>query len=1132
MSFKQVKSTEWSSSYQWIDIPNSSQDVKHPDELIKDASGADKEKKEKISKTTIKKRAQTTEKNTSIKPKETLKKKAESPKKKTPIMKPKDNIEELKVPIELPNTIHEDINFTIPKADLPTFVDLENLNKQRGDIVIAKSIKKGPETSFKIRPDPILRLKKLMGISYNACPYIQFNKNPKRSDEFLFTCGNVLVHMQSENHSQRFSSLDYSLPNGELPNIVRIVISSTILFTVDSNYSITLWDNNLSNDSILTFTPPLIKITAIAITKEEKFIVVGGKDQYKRDMLIVYKLNVMIKQKKIEVEARQLSDFDIGCIEWNPNTEGNFVSCGKENVYFWVIKRGSIPGKLAIFQQPLKGKRFVGIDYLRPGVCTHVIAATECGSIFKIKISNRAVEQVIRIADSIGSFLTFNEAISEGSICPFWGISSGKVFRLWDSVRNIQLLEHSMEGIIINFCFNLYGDKVALLDDLGNVGMIKLESKVYEVIVRSHTDSLIDFDFSQPANVLVTGSKDGTIRAWSLNQFVQTTEFSISQDQLTGLACSGNDAVCACAFVSGSIRILDLASSKLFTCSGTSHKVGSNLKRICYSKDGSTLATIDAYGKILLLDARERRYEVFKVIEVDNAIANYLDIDFSPDGDLLGHIGSNANVVCLWETMNYSLKYSLDCTGEIISKMRFSDNCKDLLLLTVTSKIKFFRIDSLKQRCYQTMEAPGLHALECTNFCISSNFNFILTCSKDYSIKVFDYMMRGDVLPTFQGFLGHQSFPTKILLSPNGNKCLVSISSETNFIHLWDFFISSSEPPTTTLNAMKDETYQRKDEAQDEEIKAGSIAEAKLWVPPELMELPSTTREVYGEVVDDDDITLVNKSLVPQYVIGYNSTGYKNLVWNESKWFAYTSTNKLVIELLKHTTPETRKQFFISFGKDKMESLTLSNNKKYIAVYNRYSKTESTSIYAIDTQTWKVLSHITILHPIIYSVGFSLNNNLLMVLSGNGIESALHFYDHLAPELLVRSVLSEPMTNAEWNSFSSSGLEFITSNSQTYEFWLLNPELTLQYQEGKLLNKSAPLTALTFTEPFIGLSSIFLIVAKEDGTIDLINTKTNTPIASIALAKKRIDLIEWKQKRLIFTTNDQSISSVSIDSQE
>lgn len=1130
MSFRLAKEAEWSSCYRWINVPEAGEET-----AKEDASSAKKEdSKAKKAVSNTRKAASMTKKRPQAPTLAESKKQTIDRDKATVKRSPQSHAleetfrEDNKVAFELTSTVREDIPFTVPKSSLPTIIDLQ----RPSTLTAAKSIKRGPETSFKIRPDPILRLKKLVGVSYGTCPHIEFNQNPKRSDEFAFACGNVLVHMNSEGKSQRFSALEYSLASGELPNIVKVKAGTAVLFTVDSNCSVTVWDNSLSNNLILTFTPPLIKVNVISFNNDESMVILGGKDQYKRDMLIVYKLNPLVRQKKLEVEARQLSDFEVAHIEWSPDTENVFTSCGNENVYFWTIKKGSIPGKLAVFQQPLKGKRFVGIAHVRPetGHCTHVVAATECGTIFRIKVASRVVEQVVKIADAISCFLVFNSAISRGSLCPFWGVSSGKVFRLWDSVRNLQLLEHSMEGNVLCFAFNLYGDKVAILDNLGNIGMIKLESQLYEVLVRSHTEPLVDLDFSQPANLLLTASRDSTVRAWSCSSFAQVAEFSVPQDQLTGVACSGNDAVCACVFVSGFVRVLDLAGFAVLGCAGTSHRVGNCLKRVCYSRNSETLAVADVNGKICLLDARERRYETFKTIEVDNANTVYMDIAFSADDELFGHIGSNANTVCLWETTNYSLKYRLDCAGEVISKLQFPANGRDLLLLTATAKLKYFRIDSERQRCYQTMEVPGLHDLECTNFCVSDNCRFVLTCSKDYSVKVFDYMMRGEVAPAFQGFLGHQSYPIKLMLSPKGNAFLVSISGETNFVHVWDCFASAAEHSNETLPAGKE--YERiEDTLNLEEKKVGEVAEAKLWVSPESAECPGTLREVRGDVFDAEDAALANKSVKPQYVIGYNSFGHKNLLWLESKWFAYTSTNKLVVELLEHSAPENRKQFFISFGKVAIDSLTLSSNKKYVAAYSRQSASAA-SLYTVDTRSWKVLSHIPIPDPVIHSAEFSLNNSLLMILSANSSESTLHFYDYLAPELLVRSALGETATDARWNVWSDSGLEFVLAGVRGYEHWLLTPELALQRQEGKLLNRSAPLSAVCFTEAFLGLSSVFLVVAKEDGTVDLVDTRSNSPVASVALARRKIRLLEWKQKRVIFATDESSIFSAVVDSQE
>ena len=59
---------------------------------------------------------------------------------------------------------------------------------------------------------------------------------------------------------------------------------------------------------------------------------------------------------------------------------------------------------------------------------------------------------------------------------------------------------------------------------------------------------------------------------------------------------------------------------------------------------------------------------------------------------MLANISSNANTITIWETFNFSLRYKLDVTGDLISKIQFAPNGKDLVLLTTSSKLKFYRL--------------------------------------------------------------------------------------------------------------------------------------------------------------------------------------------------------------------------------------------------------------------------------------------------------------------------------------------------------------------------------------------------------------------------------------------------------
>lgn len=63
-----------------------------------------------------------------------------------------------------------------------------------------------------------------------------------------------------------------------------------------------------------------------------------------------------------------------------------------------------------------------------------------------------------------------------------------------------------------------------------------------------------------------------------------------------------------------------------------------------------------------------------KTIDYEFPNDNYFCLSFSSNGKYLANISSNANTVTIWETRNFSLKFHLDLTGEIISKIKFAPN--------------------------------------------------------------------------------------------------------------------------------------------------------------------------------------------------------------------------------------------------------------------------------------------------------------------------------------------------------------------------------------------------------------------------------------------------------------------------
>lgn len=105
------------------------------------------------------------------------------------------------------------------------------------------------------------------------------------------------------------------------------------------------------------------------------------------------------------------------------------------------------------------------------------------------------------------------------------------------------------------------------------------------------------------------------------------------------------------------------------------------------------MATFFKNGKIVIFNLDNGEYTAVKNIDYEFPNANYFSLDFSPDDHYLANISSNANIITVWETRNFSLRWYIDLTGEVISKVVFAPNGKDLLVLTTTSKLKVLRLD-------------------------------------------------------------------------------------------------------------------------------------------------------------------------------------------------------------------------------------------------------------------------------------------------------------------------------------------------------------------------------------------------------------------------------------------------------
>lgn len=274
-------------------------------------------------------------------------------------------------------------------------------------------------------------------------------------------------------------------------------------------------------------------------------------------------------------------------------------------------------------------------------------------------------------------------------------------------------------------------------------------------MIDSHTADLSDIGFNDLTNTLLTAGKDSSIKIWHAETMTLMHEFNTSeQDPPTRVVSSRFDELAAVGFKSGFLRIIDMKDLKVI------HETmlfQSQVMDIQFDKIGKFMAVFFRNGKIVIINL-QKEFQPVKNIDYEHPNAHYFSMSFSDDGAFFANISSNANTVTIWETKNFSLKWFIDLTGELISKIQFAPNGKDMLVMTTSCKLKYIRIDPLSSPSDEletVRDQYGLADKECSDFFITPNNRFVIVAGKDGMIRVYDYFMRGKILPQQQVFTGH-----------------------------------------------------------------------------------------------------------------------------------------------------------------------------------------------------------------------------------------------------------------------------------------------------------------------------------------------------------------------------------------
>ena len=532
----------------------------------------------------------------------------------------------------------------------------------------------------------------------------------------MLPSGPMVVLLDLENHSDHLTEssplvwrlfkhvrpgelIPQAFLKGHTKKIVgmELALSGRLLASFESGpvAKLLLWDM-VQGKRLVTLFPHAIQIIAVTFSSDNTLLATCGLDALRRTQIIVWDLQNLIKDKTMvfnhsqespvgAIVAKQISDFHIAKLRFLPfddtvfqasptapaatphtftsasyASEPGLVSCGRENIRFWRIRKGHLPGRPIKLNEFSRGYFFTDFDFhleppdedlLRP-MMPSIFVASNKGALFKID----PIKEVI-----ICSYQLHSSAILSMHVQGGYAVTGGEDFKLrvWPMSFSDYLLEANHEGPVSTVHVAGGGRKLIVGTSAGTLGVLDVSNHSYNTVMRSHVNAISCCVARMPyCEEYVTLGKDGTIRVWDTQSCQQKFEFSSSLDEPRGVAYHTVENLhqITVGFESGYIRVFDLPTTAVM-CERIQHSAP--VVRLLYSPDGSRLFSAALDGCVVVYETQS--YKAMKTIVVTTGdptissslyVVETIFISLNNTGTLLATCGSNVSSLCIYSTAN------------------------------------------------------------------------------------------------------------------------------------------------------------------------------------------------------------------------------------------------------------------------------------------------------------------------------------------------------------------------------------------------------------------------------------------------------------------------------------------------
>ena len=494
----------------------------------------------------------------------------------------------------------------------------------------------------------MLKVNTLIGYNSNV---VKFSAD---GQSVIYPCATSIILTDVENpsgHNQRILAGHTNKVNCLALNYAegtRKILAST---EEGRNPLIRIWDIESGHVVTMIAAHPG-GINCLEMSDDGRLLAAVGKDEHNRVQIVVWVLQLGNASEKAKLMAKQTSEFDIRRIKFSPFDYLQLVTCGRENIRFWRIKNGHLPGRPVILNEYARNTIFSDIAIERSyGEFNIAVAgekrlfvSSELGTVVVVGFESLSLLEVVQLHDGPISSISINEGFC------ITGAKDNFV-RVWPLHFKEFFLESKHEGEVGSVDLSPDGLKVAIGSVDGIIGMLDITSQSYSPVLRAHYGSIHDVAFRPREREFATASEDGSVRVWNLPDCQEIYDFKAKKDVCLCLCYHPTKNFIISGFRSGATRILDVARTVL-AYEYVQHK--SPVSSVCITADASKLLTSGTDGNLCVYDAL-REFQPMRI--VNNVSLNIKTVDgkesmpevsCSMDGKIVVHLSPGSQEISIY----------------------------------------------------------------------------------------------------------------------------------------------------------------------------------------------------------------------------------------------------------------------------------------------------------------------------------------------------------------------------------------------------------------------------------------------------------------------------------------------------